>query len=594
MRRSIFILLLCCLSLIARGAPPQAPLPMDEAFQFSAMMKDKQTALLTWQMKSSYYLYRNRIRVIPAHPTRVQIGQPLLPIGKLKDIPTLGRIEILEKQITVGIPVLKDDSGQISLKVFYQGCSSKGYCYPPTMKVVTLNTSGPFMTPVSGVKMDLPQTSQTRQNNLKSDNLLSSQKSVWLILVGFFGLGLMLSLTPCVLPMIPILSGIIVGHKKLTHWHAFFISLAYVFGVAIIYALVGLLFGYLGSTLQTIMQKPWIIISFSLLFVALALALFGVYTLQLPERIRNRFATLSAHQKHGSYIGAFLMGCLSTLILSPCVTPPLVAALGYISQTGHTALGGLVLFIMALGMGVPLLIIGATSAKFLPKAGHWMQTIERTVGFLILGVAIYMLSRVIPDVVTLLLWAGLLMGYAFYLGAFRSAHSTSARIGKVIGVLSFVYGIFLIIGAIEGNDNPLDPLNLSGVPHTTRSTPFIRVKTPQDVQAYLSQSSKSGKPVLLDFYADWCISCKIMERNVFEDSRVKAKLKSFVLLQADVTQNNLQDKILMRYFHVIAPPTLIFFNQRGKTIPSARLVGEISAAQFLKHLEKNYSDQQGT
>ena len=586
----LWLLLILLLSLPICAQSSIEPLPVDQAFQFSATAKDNQTFLGIWKITPGYYLYRDRIHFSPARPEQDRLGQPLFPdTSHMKDYPSLGELPVYTGLLRIPVPVIYSAHNNIIVHVYYQGCAEEGFCYPPTTKTVVINLAGNYMTPVQPIDIDLaPAISDSISPPWTQEGKIAhllKNKNLFLILIGFFGFGVLLSLTPCVLPMIPILSGIIVGQKKLSHARAFGLSVAYVLGMAITYAIAGVIVGYIGGSLQAAFQQPWVIILFSLIFVVMALSLFGLYNIQLPAKLRNTLSKASSHQKHGSYVGTALMGCLSTLILSPCVTPPLVGVLGYISQTGNAILGGTALFIMGLGMGTPLLIIGASSAKLLPKSGRWMNTIKYILGILLLGVAIWMLSRILPGPATLALWAMLLMGSSIGLGAFSSAPSFGPMVKKLFAILLFVYGIVLAIGALTGHSDPFHPLTMG------RSTkqdvlPFIPVKTVTEINQQLQLAQAQGQLTLLDFYADWCISCKEMDYFTFRNKAVQKALANFRLLRANVTKNDAQDKMLEKHFHVIAPPTILFFGLDGKEIYPARIIGEMSAKTFLAHIEK--------
>lgn len=588
MRTFIYLLLFClCWPALAQAqakAAPQ-PLPIEQAFQFSATARDYQTVLFIWKIAPGYYLYRNRIRIYANDPQHVRLGQPLLPHGIKKSFPQLGNLIVYKDHLTIPLPIIQAHRDTVAFNVTYQGCADSGYCYPPITKRVTLNLQGQYMQPMAGKTVaNTPQI----QNGLDRAAHLLSDTSLWAIMLGFFGFGLLISLTPCVLPMIPILSSIILGHEKMTHTHAFLLSLSYVLGMAITYAVAGVVFGLIGGTLQALMQQAWIIVLFSLIFVALALSMFGVYELQLPETLRSKFAHLSEHQKHGTYLGVFVMGCFSTLILSPCVTPPLVGVLSYIGQTGNATLGGSALFVMGLGMGLPLLLIGATSARWLPKAGAWMNAIKNAMGILLLAVAIYMVERILPTQIGLFLWASLCIGTAVFMGALQTAKTHARMISKGFGVLLFCYGIVIIVGSFFGATNPLQPIP-KHLYQKSKAMPleFISVKTVSDVERVMSESQHQGKPVMLDFFAEWCISCKIMDNSVFTDPKIVQRLNRYVLLRADVTNNDAQDKALERHFNVVAPPTILFFNRMHREVPDARVVGEMSSKEFMRHLQQH-------
>ena len=387
-----------------------------------------------------------------------ELGQLRFPEATEHDNPILGHFSAYEKPLQLGIPVLSARTPHFELQIKYQGCAEQGYCYPPQTRLVSVDLGAGNNQPVSTLSIDrTPQTSSGAIFRAPAQ-ALSQHHYQWPVWLGFFGLGLLISLTPCVLPMVPLLFGLIIGKASISHWRAFFISLAYVLGMAITYAIAGVLFGFLGSNVQAYLQKPWIIAGFSLIFIAMALSLWGVYYLEPPEKLRTWVAGLSSRQRGGSLIRAAIMGCLSTLILSPCATPPLVAVLTYISQTGNARLGGIALFVIGLGSGVPLLLIGAFGRRLLPKSGPWMRVVENILGIILAGMAIWMLSRILPGQVTLILWAVLAIGCAVYLKAFSSPVGRLQLFIKGLGILIFVYGILLLVGAMQGATRLWEPL----------------------------------------------------------------------------------------------------------------------------------------
>lgn len=591
MKRLLLLLLLITITLPAFAQAPPEPIPAAQAFQFTATARDDQTIIGMWKIASGYYLYRDRIHFSPANPQQDRLGQPLLPATSItKDYPGIGKLPVYTGNLQVAVPVINSAGKTIVVKAHYQGCSQQGYCYPPQTKIVKINLAGNYMVPVQPLEIDLTPATTTKTATAplsqqgKIEQLLEHH-GLFSILIGFFVFGLLLSLTPCVLPMIPILSGIIIGKgHKISHGHAFGLSCAYVLGMAITYAIAGVIFGFIGNSVQAAFQQPWLIILFSLIFIAMALSLFGLYTIELPQTLQNKLTKISNHQKHGSYFGAAIMGCLSTLILSPCVTPPLVGALAYISQSGNAAVGGGALFVMGIGMGVPLLLIGAFSAKLLPKAGPWMNTIKYVFGVLMLAVAIWMLSRILPGTVTMALWALLALGSAIAMGAFKTATTTWRRATKIVGILLFIYGIILAVGALLGNSNPLQPLNFAALRGKQTQPNFITVKTLTAAQQQLQIAKSQHQPAMIDFYASWCISCKIMDHETFSNPQVQQQLRRLRLIRADVTTNNVQTRALQKHFNVVAPPTILFIAPDGKEIMNARVIGEMSAAKFLKHL----------
>jgi len=570
-------------------APPKDPIPANQAFQFSAAARDYQTILVKFKIASGYYLYRDRLHFKVLKPAGSRLGQAILPQGVNKTSPDIGTYQIYKSTVMIPIPVIQPQNSKLILEANYQGCSQGGYCYPPTSKVVPIDLTENYMQFKPGFSVDVAPAKPEVTHTSEAGKLLAD-KSLLTLILGFLGFGLLISLTPCCLPMIPILSGIIIGQKKITHAHSFLLSLSYVLGMAITYAIAGILFGLLGASVQATLQQPWIIVLFSLIFVAMALSLFGFYDIQLPESLRHKFAAASEHQKRGTYFGVALMGVFSTLILSPCVTAPLVGVLGYISHTGNAVLGGTALFSMGIGMGVPLLFIGAFGAKIIPKPGPWMNGIKNIMGILMLAVAIWMLQRILTPEVSALLWAALAIGIAIYMGALSSAPTKWLMTRKAIGLLIFIYGIVLVLGAMSGNPSPLQPFhftkNCMNQSHSTLK--FIPVKSISDVKKQLKIAKQKNKPLMLDFYADWCISCKEMDHFTFSNPLVKKRLAKFLLLRADVTKNDATDKALERHFRVVAPPTMLFFDKAGNEINHGRIIGEMSAEKFLAHVNKIY------
>lgn len=573
------------------AATPVQPIASDEAFVFSAKTKDAQTITAEWRIAPGYYLYRDRFSYKLVSPEGGELGPVTPPLGipKIDDI--LGHYQVYKDHVAIDIPLQAIHGDTVTLKVCYQGCSEHNFCYPPETKEVTLNLKdlggSAVIGNITGNIESKPVSEQDRITQLLSESHL------WLTLLTFFGFGLLLSLTPCVLPMIPILSGIILGHgDNMTTRKAFFLSLSYVLSMALTYALLGVLFGLAGDNLQVLLQTPWVLGIFSLLFVGLALSLFGFYELQLPSRWQSMIMSTSMQQRGGNYLGVAIMGVLSTLIVSPCVTAPLVGALAYIGTTGNALLGGSALFALGLGMGIPLLIIGTSHGKFKPPTGPWMNTVKCFFGVMLLGVAVWMLERILPGPITLILWAALCIIPAVYLGILNPARQTPwSHFWKGVGLLLALYGILLVIGAAMGNTNPLQPLAprlLPGGPTATHAqTPlFQRIKSNDDLDHALASAMSQGRYVMLDFYADWCIACKELEFNTFADPAVRKALGNFVVLQADVTANDVIDKALEERLGVVAPPTILFFSPNGDELKHARIVGEIGPQAFLAHLKQ--------
>lgn len=581
--RKLFLFLLCLLPVIAHAETHQ-PLLVDKAFQLSVVKANNKEVSLQWKIANDYHLYRERFNFKVMSPEHVTLGKIVLPKGIAEEDPILGKYQEYKNKVQINLPLNHVTKGTktLMLLVGYQGCADSGFCYPPETKKVSVDLTAVAHSKVTAYSTYEPTTLPIANSTSSQDkvtHLLESKHYFWIALA-FLGFGILLSFTPCVLPMIPILSGIIVGQdkKEITTRHAFLLSLSYVIGMAITYALAGVLVALAGSHLTTAFQAPWVIILFSLLFVVLALSLFDFYELRLPSFLEQSVAELSNRQSR-SYIGSAIMGALSVLIVSPCVTAPLVGVLTFIAQTGNVFLGALALFMLAVGMGLPLLLIGTSAGKLLPKAGAWMNLIKTSFGVLLLGVAIYLLQRVLPGLITMWLWAALFIISAVYLW------KNSKVFFKGMGVVFLVYGIILLVGGSAGNTDPLQPLtNFHNRSVVVSKLPFQRVKTIADVDDAVRKAATQHKLVMLDFYADWCVSCKEMERNTFSDAAVQSALKNAVLLQVDVTQNDVADKALEQHFNVIAPPTMIFFKD-GKELKDARIVGEMGPKDFLKHIE---------
>lgn len=562
------------------------PLPVEKAFNFSAQLASNNNIKLQWQIAPGNYLYQEHFDFKVLSPNTAKIGSVQFPPAQQKQDDVLGDIKIYKKNLVLNVPIL-NATDAVTLQVTYQGCSEQEYCYPPVTHTVTAHfTEQTIAIDAQPTQTATPTTTTTTTDNAKNkfDRVLSGHHFI-IIFISFIGFGLLLAFTPCVLPMVPILSGIILGHgHHISTGKAFRLSLVYVLSMSITYAIAGMLIGYLGGELQLFFQKPWVIALFSVIFVLLALSMFGLYNLQPPQKFEAFLARISRHQKKGSYIGVAIMGCLGTLIISPCVTPALVAALGYITQKGDIWIGGAALFATGIGMGIPLLLIG-TSTKLLPKTGHWMVTVKSFVGVLLLAMAIFMLSRILAGPVVLFLWAILLIGSAIYLGALTNGNKSGwGKLARAIGIIALIYGIILIVAAATGHSNPLRPFHKK----TELATPAIAIHSVTDLKHALALAKSHEQPVALDFYADWCISCKEMDRNTFSNEEVQQQLSKFMFLRADVTKNNDNDRSLMKAYNVIGPPTIIFFNPQGQELQNFRVVGAMDAETFLQRLNAAY------
>ena len=415
--------------------------------------------------------------------------------------------------------------------------------------------------------------------------------STWLIIGTFFAIGLGLAFTPCVFPMIPILSGIITGQgRQITAGRGFVLSLVYVLAMAATYTVAGIIAALSGENLQAALQNPWAIGIFAGIFVLLSLSMFGFYDLQLPSRWQSRLSEISNSQRGGTLTGVAVMGLLSALIVGPCVAPPLAGALIYIGQSGDAVLGGTALFAMSLGMGAPLIAIGTSAGKLLPRAGAWMDTVKAVFGVVMLGVAIYLLERVLPGALTMVLWGMLLIVSGIYLGAFTHLpHDASGwrKLWKGLGTAVTVYGALMLVGAASGSRDTLQPLKgiaFAGGTAPEKHLSFQRIKTADDLDRAVAQATAAGKTVMLDFYADWCVYCKLMERDTFPEPDVLQALANTVTLQADVTANDEADKALLARFGIPAPPAILFFGRDGEERRNYRLLGYMGPEDFAGHV----------
>jgi thiol:disulfide interchange protein DsbD len=571
-------------------------LPVDEAFEPILIPVDGSTVDVTWRVAPGYYLYKDKISV-KVLSDNVQLGELDLPKGKLKFDEFFGESEVYVEDVFARLPLARatPEAMVLELEVSYQGCADAGLCYPPTTRVIT--TSLPEATPITDLS-SLPQRNQPVSEQGKLAQLII-EGGFWAVIATFFGLGLLLAFTPCVLPMIPILTSIIAGEgDKTSPMRGFTLAFSYVMGMALIYTAAGIAAAAAGAQLQATFNQPWVLILFSGFFVLLALAMFGGYDLQMPSSIQSRLASVSGNQKSGTTIGAFVMGALSALIVTACVAPALIAALTVMAQTGDMLRGGAALFAMSLGMGAPLLLVGAAQGHLLPKAGNWMVAVKSAFGFMLLGLAIWMLSRILPGSVTLALWALLIFMSGIFLGGLTTLGSDSSatqKLGKGFGFLAIVYGLLLLLGALTGGSNPLKPLasvTFGGAGVTVaeqQHLEFQRIKTVDDLDREIAAAAGQGKTAMLDFYADWCVSCKEMEAYTFTDADVQAALANTVLLQADVTANDEADQALLQRFGVFGPPTIIFFGTDGQQRHGYEVVGYMKAVDFVSHLNQAFA-----
>ena len=564
-------------------------LPVDQAFSFTATTINSGWVELGWQIAVGYYLYREHLGFEATGPGQT-VGVPVFPDGKKKHDEYFGDSEVYYDELILRLPV-QSDSGSLDLAVSYQGCAEDGICYPPTTKSVSLDLT------TSGIVSNVSSGSRGSGAISEEDRLASliSGGSLAWVMAAFFGFGILLAFTPCVLPMVPILSSIIVGHgEKITTSRALSLSLAYVIAMSLTYTVAGVAAALLGQNLQAAFQHPAILIGFSAVFVALSMSMFGFYELQIPASWQTRLTSSSQKHEGGTLIGAGVMGLLSALIVGPCVAAPLTAALIVIGQTGDALRGGLALFALSMGMGAPLIAFGASAGRLLPKAGPWMNAVKAGFGVLLLGVAIWMLERIIPPAMTLVLWAALLIGSGVFMGAMTSLGDNppaSRKLAKATGLLAVVYGVILLLGAASGGSDPLRPLAgglLGGEQQPGLS--FKKIKTSADLDRELKLAGVDGRMTMLDFYADWCISCKEMERSTFHDPAVLDALRGAVLLQADVTANDDDDQALLNRFGIFGPPTIAFFDLQGVEMRGFRQVGYASADEFAELINRATSE----
>jgi thioredoxin:protein disulfide reductase len=577
-------------------------LPPDEAFRFGAGLPQPDSIPLTWVIADGYYLYKDKISIETSTPN-VQIGKPVLPDGKPKHDEYFGDTEVYYEVLEATLPIARAASSEalsVNLKVTYQGCAEGGLCYNPITKEATVEL------PPTSVATRLPADARPAAASAGAAPMVAEQDKLAAALQGdnllyalltFFVAGLILSLTPCVLPMIPILTGIIVGQgENVTRTRSFSLAFTYVQGMALTYAAAGAIFVLaFKQAPQAFFQQPWIVTLMVLLFVALAFAMFGAYNLQLPSGLQTRLTDASNRQKSGTYVGTFVMGALSALVVTACVAPAIIAALSVISQSRQVLRGAAALYATGLGMGVPLLIVGASAGDLLPKAGPWMDTVKQLFGVMFLGVAIYLAAPLLPAALTMLLWAGLAILAGFWIFSLKARDGGPAPAPlRGIGLIAVVYGVLLLIGAASGSRDPLQPLDrlsvgAGGAAVEGHALAFQRIKTVDDLERALASAAAAGKPVMLDFYADWCVSCKEMDRFTFTDAAVQAALAGAVLLQADVTANDEADKALLARFEIFGPPTIAFFGADGVERKNFRLVGFSPAPRFAEHVKAAFA-----
>ncbi len=585
MARFGFLFFILMLSVTASASPLNPP-PADTVFQLHVKAHDPNTLLLTWDIKPGFFLYRDRIRIVASNNDLIDLADIKLPVAQTKTNRLNQTILIYREHLKLPLSLVALHPGETIININYQGCADDGFCYPPESRAIKLSINPKLA--LTHAELIFPAPILPPKTATLSSAFTHHDWPITLLI--FLGLGLLLSFTPCVLPMIPVLSGILVGHgKNLSTRKAFLLSLTYVLSMSLTYAAIGAAVTLMGENFQVLLQTPWAISLFSLLFVALAFSMFGAYDLKLPVSWQSKLANVSYHQATGHYLGAAAMGCLSTLILSPCVTAPLIGALAYIAQTGNILLGTASLFFLGLGMGLPLLLVGASLGRWLPHAGNWMNTVKSIFGIMLLGIAIYLMSRLLPPFIIMLLWSSLLVFSGITLGALRTATSNLTRLSRGLGIMLLAYGLLILFGASYGNTNPLKPLTASHS-HTASHTHARVLTTLEETEQALEQAAKQHQPVILDFYADWCTACKSLEANTLRDPKVQEAMQNILILKIDLTANNHESRALLHEFEVIAPPTFVFFDASGQKHPELRLVGDISVSALQENLEALKAD----
>lgn len=565
-------------------------LPPDQAFQLAITLKDSNTLQSNFTIAPGHYLYKSRIQLTADD---AQLTPLVLPAGDMKNDPNFGTQEVYHHDFVATAQITPKDSKQqqVTIQAKYQGCSEKGLCYAPIRKTFTL----PLVAANAVIESDngTEKALSIGELNTASETtaLLASGNLFWVI-VGFFGAGLLLSLTPCVLPMIPILSSIIVGsHQNERSRHSpFGLSVAYVFGMALSYTVAGIAAGLSGSLISQSLQNPWVLSTTAVIFVLLSLSMFGLYDLKLPDRFESRMRESSQRMKGGEYFGVFVMGALSALILSPCVAAPLAGALLYIGQTHNVLLGGLGLFALALGMGVPLLMIGASAGRLVPKAGMWMNAVKHLFGLVMLGMAVWIVAPLLAPTFVMTLTAVLVALAAVYVWQLSKtiAHLGPKAVSGTVGFLGMVYAAALLIGALSGSQSMTQPLKhwqvASANVKQNQQLAFEHVGSVKELDARISEAA--GQPVMLDFYADWCVACKEMEHETFTDPNIQALLDKSLLLQADVTENSADHQALLKQFGLYGPPGILFFDQEGQLIEKVTTIGFKKPAEFAKVIQQ--------
>jgi len=579
----------------------------DVAFKLTTDVKDPNNIVANWQIADKHYLYRNKFKFILKEGDGIQLGNPSLPPGETKNDEFFGKIQVFHHGAEAVIPLsrINTDASSIKIQFTYQGCAEEtGICYPPIRKTVSFDIpAGGVISAVNASTTNTVVTTPVTPQDFVSEQdqstqVLQSGNALKIFLYFFLG-GLALAFTACMYPMIPILSSIIVGHgEKITRRKAFAISMAYVQSMAVTFGILGAAVALFagGVNLQAYFQSPWILIPFSILFVGLAFSMFGFYAIQMPASVQSWLSNFSNKQEGGSLHGAIFMGAASALIIGPCAGPVIIGALAYVAAESDPVVGFLAMFILGNGLGLPLLAVGTLGGHVLPKAGTWMDTVKAGAGVVLLAIAILFLERIsfISSVMIMMLWATFFIVVGIYLGALDAIKENASgwfKLWKGLGIVFIIYGVIVMLGGVTGARNFNDPmhgssLTMGGGASEKQHLVFKRIKTEQDLKNEIAAAKAAGKYIMLDFYADWCTYCKKFEDYVFTNKEVQALLKDFVLLQADVTANDEKDQALNKYTSVQAPPAILFFAKDGTEIRNYRIVGDMNAETFIKHVKK--------
>ncbi|PRM95777.1 thiol:disulfide interchange protein [Aliarcobacter cryaerophilus] len=568
----------------------------EEAFKVD-FVQNENSLNIKIELGEGIYLYDDKLQVNITKPNKIELLKDLkLP----KPVPYDGFIvhfDDLNIEIPYSLLKLKLDSNKYEIEFKFQGCSKAGLCYAPmSEKQIISFEENAKEESITSIKEDIKQKDelssslkQEAENLSETDNIAASLKdsSTLIVLATFFGFGLLLAFTPCVFPMIPILSSIIVKasqNESMSAKKGFLMSFVYVLAMSFAYSLAGIIAGIFGANLQASLQNPYVLVVFAFVFIALAFSMFGYFEIRLPASLQTKINKTADGKEKQGMLGIAIMGFLSALIVGPCVAPPLAGALVYIGQTGDALLGGIALFVMSLGMGVPLLLIGLGAGKFMPKPGGWMEGVTKIFGIIMLGVAIWLLDRVINPTVTMYLWAFLFISFGVYLKIYT--HIIVKSISKVLTIL----GAILLVGAVSGATNPLKPLDKFTSKVSLLKQDELKFIKIQNIAQLEDAILKSSKPVILDFWATWCVSCKELDEITFKNDEVIKRLQNFTLLKVDVTQNSEEDKAIQKKFGVVGPPALIFWDENKQEVKSAKIVGYKNPKEFLEILDKNFKN----